>query len=126
MGFEVENHAPGGTWRPALMAERDHHRRVDDIGKHGVFGVEGPAVYNKDALGTVTCSQRSSVGVSTSLLAGRNARNNNAHDSIVGLTGVTLALHPGALEAGQACDGLGVAFVAVIWSGTYWIFGSML
>lgn len=36
---------------------------------------------------------------------------------IVGLIGVTLALHPGGLQAGQACDGLGVTLVAILWSG---------
>jgi hypothetical protein len=41
-----------------------------------------------------------------------------ANGSIVGLTGVSLAVHPGSLQPGQACDGLGVMIVAVLWSGT--------
>ena len=42
----------------------------------------------------------------------------SAHRSVVGLTGVSLALQPEGWEPGQACDGLGVMIVAILWSGT--------
>jgi hypothetical protein len=36
---------------------------------------------------------------------------------IVGLIGVSLALQPRGLRPGQACDGLSVVLVAILWSG---------
>ena len=102
----------------ALMAERDDCRWNDDPVEYGVSGVEGSTVHHKDAPSSVARAERLVTRVSKSGIV--NAQNDTMTNvSIVGLTGVSLAIHPGSLQAGQACDGLGVMIVAILWSGKY-------
>jgi hypothetical protein len=99
-----------------LTIGTDHHRLARHPHLDGCPRVERSTLDDPNETRSGPHPQRLPPRVS--MRANRTDTDSADSSRIVGLVGVSLSLQPGGLHPGQACDGLSVVLVAILWSGT--------